>query len=86
MNLHQKLHSYVLRCFESLPLSNQLLENTTDDEDSERGRRRGGEYSYSGGGSEDSDSGAEMEYCDPCYCYGKCCLDVVASIFCLSIL
>ena len=29
---------------------------------------------------------AEMEYCDPCYCYGKCCLDVVASIFCVSLL
>lgn len=28
----------------------------------------------------------EMEYCDPCYCYGKCCLDVVASIFCVSLL
>ena len=41
--------------------------------------------SYSGGG-EDSDSGAEMEYCDPCYCYGKCCLDIVASIFCVSLL
>ena len=28
----------------------------------------------------------EMEYCDPCYCYGKCCLDIVASIFCVSLL
>ena len=28
----------------------------------------------------------EMEYCDPCVCYGKCCLDVVASIFCVSLL
>jgi hypothetical protein len=28
----------------------------------------------------------EMEICDPCYCYGKCCLDVVASIFCVSLL
>ena len=47
---------------------------TTDDEDGE------------GGGGGDSDSGAEMEYCDPCYCYGKCCLDIVASIFCVSLL
>ena len=29
---------------------------------------------------------AEMEYCDPCYCYGKCCMDIVASIFCVSLL
>ena len=28
----------------------------------------------------------EMEICDPCHCYGKCCLDVVASIFCVSLL
>jgi hypothetical protein len=28
----------------------------------------------------------EMEYCDPCYCYGKCFLEVVASIFCVSLL
>ena len=28
----------------------------------------------------------DMEICDPCYCYGKCCLDVVASIFCVSLL
>lgn len=37
----------------------------------------------------DSDSEREprtMEYCDPCYCYGKCCLDVVASILCVSLL
>ena len=49
---------------------------TTDDEEGERG----------GGGGGESDSGAEMEYCDPCYCYGKCCLDIVASIFCVSLL
>ena len=52
---------------------NQLSGMTTDDEDGE-------------GGGGDSDSGAEMEYCDPCYCYGKCCLDIVASIFCVSLL
>ena len=46
---------------------------TTDDEDGE-------------GGGGDSDSDAEMVYCDPCYCYGKCCIDIVASIFCVSLL
>ena len=52
----------------------QLGGMTTDEEDGE------------GGGGNDSDSAAEMEYCDPCYCYGKCCLDIVASIFCVSLL
>ncbi|XP_040577495.1 uncharacterized protein [Lepeophtheirus salmonis] len=28
----------------------------------------------------------EMEICDPCQCYGKCCLDMVASFFCVSLL
>ena len=37
------------------------------------------------GGEEDTPE-HEMEYCDPCYCYGKCCLDIVASIFCVSLL
>ena len=38
-----------------------------------------------GEGEEDTPE-HEMEYCDPCYCYGKCCLDIVASIFCVSLL
>ena len=37
-------------------------------------------------GSEEDTPEHEMEYCDPCYCYGKCCLDIVASIFCVSLL
>ena len=36
--------------------------------------------------SDDEPHPHDMEYCDPCYCYGKCCLDVVASIFCVSLL
>ena len=29
---------------------------------------------------------ADMEICDPCYCYTKCWLDTVASLFCVSLL
>ena len=28
----------------------------------------------------------DMEICDPCYCYTKCWLDTVASLFCVSLL
>ena len=28
----------------------------------------------------------DMEICDPCYCYSKCWLDTVASLFCVSLL
>ena len=28
----------------------------------------------------------EMEICDPCYCYTKCWMDTVASLFCVSLL
>ncbi len=52
-------------------------DDSEDDEDG--GRGVGGEGGV--GGREH-----EMEYCDPCYCYGKCCLDIVASIFCVSLL
>lgn len=29
---------------------------------------------------------SDMEICDPCYCYSKCWLDTVASLFCVSLL
>ena len=28
----------------------------------------------------------EMEICDPCYCYTKCWMDTIASMFCVSLL
>ena len=28
----------------------------------------------------------KMDYCDQCYCYDRCCLDIVASVFCVSLL
>jgi hypothetical protein len=37
-------------------------------------------------GEEEEELHPDMEFCDPCYCYGKCCMDVVASIFCVSLL
>lgn len=52
-------------------------EEDEEDEDSEEDNEEGRE--------EDTPE-HEMEYCDPCYCYGKCCLDLVASIFCVSLL
>ena len=51
------------------------IENETEDEGGPR-EGQGDEVTHEN----------EMEYCDPCVCYGKCCLDVVASIFCVSLL
>ena len=51
-----------------------------------RRRRKEGEETGDEEGLDEEIVENEMEYCDPCYCYGKCCLDVVASIFCVSLL
>ena len=56
-----------------------------DDDVDEDGEATEDEVEGGGGGEGDTPE-HEMEYCDPCYCYGKCCLDIVASIFCVSLL
>ena len=61
---------------EPTPRSGESEDNETEDELG----------TVDGGAGDGSTPENEMEYCDPCVCYGKCCLDVVASIFCVSLL
>ena len=59
-------------------------EDLDEDEETEEGLTTDDEMER--GGDDGDTPEHEMEYCDPCYCYGKCCLDIVASIFCVSLL
>lgn len=63
------------------PTSGGTSQDDDDDEDEDDE-----EDEHQRGSGEEDTPEHEMEYCDPCYCYGKCCLDIVASIFCVSLL
>lgn len=74
------------------PRKSSMLINTDFDEDEDYYEDEHDDFREShekdnedGDGEEHIDEN-EMEICDPCHCYGKCCLDVVASIFCVSLL
>ena len=58
----------------------------SEDEDLDEDEETATDDEIERGGEEGDTPEHEMEYCDPCYCYGKCCLDIVASIFCVSLL
>ena len=60
--------------------------NSVEDVDKDDKEEEDSETEYDDGEREEDTPEHEMEYCDPCYCYGKCCLDIVASIFCVSLL